>query len=198
MKVLVIGNGGREHALCWHLAQRSSATEVFCAPGSDAIAEHAQPVPIKVDEVQSLADFADGIKNITEAQQRVALEYFESGGVEDACPPIKSLLHIMAHGDHDGLTPDSPELRAMFELDNVLSSDWYQRRLEMQQRRDITACQKQIAYLESVLGDEQAATDAAGMDLPARLDKLRVRLAQVQAEGYVASLQGALGADPLG
>ncbi|MBX2850599.1 MAG: hypothetical protein KTR15_02490 [Phycisphaeraceae bacterium] len=149
-------------------------------------------------EEQSLADFADGVKNITEAQQRVALEYFESGGVEDACPPLKSLLHIMAHGDHDGLTPDSPELRKMFELDSVLNSDWYQRRLDMQQHRDITACQKQIAYLESVLGDQQAAADASGLDLPSRLDKLRVRLAQVQADGYVASLQGALGADPLG
>lgn len=149
-------------------------------------------------EEQSLADYADGIKNITEAQQRVAMEYFESGGLEDACPPLKSLLHIMAHGDHDGLTTDSPELRAMFELDNVLNSDWYHKRLEMQQHRDITGCQRQIAYLESVLSDEQAAADAAGMDLPSRLDKLRVRLAQVQDEGYVASLQGALGADPLG
>ena len=149
-------------------------------------------------ETQSLADYADGIKNITEAQQRVALEYFESGGVEDACPPLKSLLHIMAHGDHDGLTTESPELRAMFELDNVLNSDWYQRRLTMQQQRDITGCERQIAYLESVLSDTQAASDVAGMDLPARLDKLRVRLAQVQDAGYVASLQGALGADPLG
>ncbi|MGB1124058.1 MAG: hypothetical protein ACPG4Q_02535 [Phycisphaeraceae bacterium] len=149
-------------------------------------------------EEQSLADYADGIKNITEAQQRVAREYFESGGVEDACPPLKSLLHIMAYGDHDGLTTESPDLRAMFELDNVLNSDWYQRRLEMQQYRDITACEKQIAYLESVVGDTNGIVDTSAMDLPSRLDRLRVRLAQVQAEGYVASLQGTLGADPLG
>lgn len=149
-------------------------------------------------ETQSLADFADGIKNITEAQQRVAMEYFESGGIEGACPPLKSLLHIMAHGDHDGLTTESPELRAMFELETVLNSDWYLRRLEMQQQRDITGCERQIAYLESVLSDQQAASDAAEMDLPTRLDKLRVKLAQVQDDGYVASLQGALGADPLG
>lgn len=149
-------------------------------------------------EEQSLADYADGIKNITEAQQRVASEYFESGGVDDACPPLKSLLHIMAHGDHDGLTTESPELRAMFELDNVLNSDWYHRRLEMQQKRDISACEKQIVYLESVLGGDHGNGERSEMDLPDRLDKLRVRLAQVQAEGYVASLQGALGADPLG
>lgn len=148
-------------------------------------------------EMQCMADYADGIKNITEAQERVAKEYFESGSVDAACPPIKSLLHIMVHGDHDGLTLESTELRAMFELDHVLNSDWYHERLEMQQHRDISGCQKQIAYLEKVLNDPDAAEDRIGMDLPARLDKLRIRLAQVQDEGYVTSLQGALGADPL-
>lgn len=148
-------------------------------------------------EDQSLADYADGIKNITEAQQRVAREYFESGGVEAACPPIKALLHIMAHGDYDGLTTESPELRAMFELDHVLNSDWYRQRLDTQQQRDITGCEKQIAYLEYVMADPDAAEEAAHLDLPARLDKLRVRLAKVQDEGYRSTLRGTIGADPL-
>jgi len=149
-------------------------------------------------ETQSLADFADGIKNITEAQQRVALEYFGSGGIEDACPPLYSLLHIMAYGDHDGLTADAPELRAMFELNSVLDSDWYQARLQTQQQRDMTACQRQIAYLEAVLGDPFAAEDAADMELTVRLAKLRDRLSAVEEPGYVAGLRGELGADPLG
>ena len=58
MKVLVIGNGGREHAICWHLATRSPGTEVYSAPGSAGIAEHAQCVDIPVDEIHRLADFA--------------------------------------------------------------------------------------------------------------------------------------------
>lgn len=149
-------------------------------------------------ETQSLADFADGIKNVTEAQKRVASEYFESGSVDEACPPLRSLLHIMAHGDHDGLTAESPELRKMFELDQVLNSDWYQQRLETQQKRDATGCERQIAYLESVLADQQATEEAASMDLPARLAKLQDRLSAIQAPGYVDSLRGGLGADPLG
>ena len=149
-------------------------------------------------ETQSLADFADGVKNITEAQQRVAMEYFQSGGIEDACPPLNALLHIMAYGDHDGLTTDSPELRRMFDIQSVLHSDWYQQRLDMQQMRDQTGCEKQIAYIESVLTDKEESEEAASMDLPARLDKLRRRLQAIQAPGYTDSLRGALGADPLG
>ena len=49
-------------------------------------------------ETQDPAVFADGVDNIVEAQQRVAQAYFADGTVEDACPPLKALLHIMAYG----------------------------------------------------------------------------------------------------
>jgi len=149
-------------------------------------------------ELQSIDDYADGVKNITEAQKRVAMEYFGSGGIDDACPPLRSLLHIMAYGEHDGLTAESPELRSMFTLDAVLNSDWYNQRLETQQLRDQVACKQQIAYLEKVMGDPQVSQEFEHLDLPARLQKLRDRLANTQSPGYLASLRGALGADPLG
>ncbi|MEO6056849.1 MAG: hypothetical protein ABIQ49_08415, partial [Gemmatimonadales bacterium] len=53
-------------------------------------------------EVQDPAVFADGVNNIVEAQERVAAAYFTDGTIEDACPPLKSLLHIMAHGHYEG------------------------------------------------------------------------------------------------
>lgn len=62
MRILVIGNGGREHALCWKLRQSPRCQELFCAPGSDGIAALADCVPIAVDEVQRLADFAEEMK----------------------------------------------------------------------------------------------------------------------------------------
>jgi phosphoribosylamine--glycine ligase len=62
MKVLVIGGGGREHALCWHLREHSPGVEVFCAPGSAGIGQVAEPVPIRVDEIQALADFAQEVE----------------------------------------------------------------------------------------------------------------------------------------
>lgn len=62
MRVLVIGSGGREHALCWKLRQSPLLEELYCAPGNPGIAEVADLVPIAVDEIQKLADFAGDLK----------------------------------------------------------------------------------------------------------------------------------------
>ena len=58
MKVLVVGSGGREHALCWKLRQSPQLEELYCAPGNPGIARIADPVPIPADETRQLADFA--------------------------------------------------------------------------------------------------------------------------------------------
>jgi len=58
MKVLVVGGGGREHALCWKLRQSPLLDELYCAPGNPGIAQVADRVPLAAEEVQRLADFA--------------------------------------------------------------------------------------------------------------------------------------------
>ena len=58
MKVLVIGSGGREHALVWKISQSASKPKVYCAPGSAAIGELAAPVAIQPEQIGKLADFA--------------------------------------------------------------------------------------------------------------------------------------------
>lgn len=58
MKILVIGGGGREHALVWKIAQSQRLAKLFCAPGSDAIASLAERVPIAVDDIAELLSFA--------------------------------------------------------------------------------------------------------------------------------------------
>lgn len=59
MNILVIGSGGREHALCWSLAHTSHAPhKIFCAPGSDGISQAARCVPIGALDTKALAHFA--------------------------------------------------------------------------------------------------------------------------------------------
>ena len=58
MKVLVIGGGGREHAICWKLAQSPKVTELFCAPGNAGIAQVARCVDIGVMDFEKMAEFA--------------------------------------------------------------------------------------------------------------------------------------------
>ena len=57
-KVLVVGSGGREHALVWQLKRSPQVEKVYCAPGNAGIAADAECVNIKVDELEKLADFA--------------------------------------------------------------------------------------------------------------------------------------------
>lgn len=58
MKILVIGSGGREHALVWKLSQSPRVKKIYCAPGSAAIGELAELVAIGPDQIQQLAEFA--------------------------------------------------------------------------------------------------------------------------------------------
>ncbi|MBL8709463.1 MAG: phosphoribosylamine--glycine ligase [Rhodospirillaceae bacterium] len=58
MRILVVGSGGREHALCWKIAASPLCDELFCAPGNAGIAAEAECVPISVDDTAGLVAFA--------------------------------------------------------------------------------------------------------------------------------------------
>ena len=54
MKILVVGSGGREHALCWSIAASPLCDELLCAPGNGGIAQDAECVPVAVDDFDGL------------------------------------------------------------------------------------------------------------------------------------------------
>ncbi|NLL71072.1 MAG: phosphoribosylamine--glycine ligase, partial [Epulopiscium sp.] len=58
MKVLVVGGGGREHALVWKIAQSKKVEKIYCAPGNGGIAEIAECIEIKATEIEKLVAFA--------------------------------------------------------------------------------------------------------------------------------------------
>lgn len=59
MKVLIVGSGGREHAIAWSVAKSPKVEKIYCAPGNAGIAEYAQCVPIGAMEFDKLAQFAE-------------------------------------------------------------------------------------------------------------------------------------------
>jgi phosphoribosylamine--glycine ligase len=59
LRILVVGSGGREHALVWKLAQSPRAERVYCAPGNPGIQQQAECVPIPVSDLAALAQFAE-------------------------------------------------------------------------------------------------------------------------------------------
>lgn len=148
-------------------------------------------------ETQDPEVFADGVHNICEAQERVARRYLEDGSIEDACPPLKALLHIMAEGHYEGCTVQDPRIRALFTRQALLESDWYRERLEVKQTRDIALARRLVQQLQQFLDLPHYADVAEELDIAGRLERAKARLAKVQDPAYVDGLIGTLGADPL-
>ncbi len=149
-------------------------------------------------ETQDLDAYADGIEYIVGAQREVAQRYFNDGSIEQACPPLRALLEIMAKGSFEGKTERDPAVRAMFTKQALLDSDWYRARLETKQRRDTALWRRHTEYLETYLRDADNQDIARQMHLDNRLRLAREELQRVTAPEYLDALVGTLGADPLG
>jgi hypothetical protein len=145
-------------------------------------------------ERQDMAAFVAGVHNITEAQRRVAQQYFDDGSVDDACPPLKALLHIMAGGDYQGRDIADPGIRLMFTRDYLLNSEWYQARLTIKQARDVELWQRHTARLEALV-ESLGVNDGEATEPIERLQLARRTLAYVRSARYRRALLGTIGAD---
>jgi len=147
-------------------------------------------------EKQGLELFAAGIDAIVEAQQRVALNYFEDGSVEFACPPLKALLYIMAQGEYQGMGLSDRRFRGLFEREAVLESGWYRERLRVKQERDVALWQRHLTALEQFQGASHMGASSPGFSVQERLREAREQLARVSSAAYLEELRGTIGADP--
>lgn len=96
MKILVVGSGGREHALAWKIAQSKLVDKIFCAPGNGGISQIAECVDIKADDIFGLLEFARKQKiDLTVVGPEVALslgivDEFEKAGLKIFGPNKKA------------------------------------------------------------------------------------------------------------
>ncbi len=146
-------------------------------------------------ELQDMEQFVDGINNIVEAQRKVALRYFEDGSIEAAIPPLIVLLGVMAYGNYEGRDISDPELRRMFERDEVLGSDWYKARLVRKQQIDIELAQRQLDYVNEFKQRPENSSSLNDLRIDYKIAQLRQRIAYYGTEEYLESLIGTIGAD---
>ncbi len=98
MKILVIGSGGREHALVWKIAQSRLVSEIFCTPGNAGIENLATLVDIKADDIDGLLDFARKKKiDLTVVGPELSLmlgivDIFEEAGLKIFGPSKKAAM----------------------------------------------------------------------------------------------------------
>ena len=146
-------------------------------------------------ETQGMDAYVDGINNIVEAQQSVAKAYFEDGSINDACPPLQAVLHIMADGSYEGKTIDDPAIREMFTLDYLLQSDWYKERLVIKQQRDAALWQVNRDYIEQKMDEINESVTDLWAELQGQMENAEQMLEWVNSDSYLERLQGTLGAD---
>ena len=148
-------------------------------------------------ETQGMDEYVDGINNIVEAQQIVAQRYIDDGSIEDACPPLKAILSIMATGEYKGMTIQHQQIRDLFDRDAMLASRWYQERLEAKQQREIWLWNKHCKNLKSFMALEGHEDLVESLGIKKRLEHAKQQLVYAGQADYLASLEGTIGADTL-
>jgi hypothetical protein len=147
-------------------------------------------------ELQDLDAFVDGVNNIVETQQKIARNYFEDGTIEMACPPLKALLTIMAHGEWEGKDAHDPEFRQLFTFESMESSDWYKERLRTRARVRQDLLERNVAYLNRLLQDERYAQNEEYAEIESRLEFVENELSDSRDSDPLEEYRYTLGTDP--
>ena len=148
-------------------------------------------------EKQDLEAFVDGVKNIADGHKKVASFYFEDGSIDDAIPPLNALLSIMAKGDYNGFGLADPQVRDLFKKENIVSSQWYKKRLENKQQIEIKLLEQKMDNLKAFIGNPINRTIINEFKYEERLAKAEKELAYFKSEDYLDSLVGTLGAEAI-
>jgi len=148
-------------------------------------------------ELQGMDVFVDGMENIVATQKRVAKMYFDDRSIEQACPPLKALLHIMLKDEWEGKGLENPEFRKLFTRESLLASDWYAARLVAKQKLDRKLWRRNIEYLDKFLKRPSHADEADRLGIAHQLECARKTAGQVDSPAYLESLRGTIGVEPI-
>ncbi len=109
MKILVIGGGGREHALTWKIRQNPRVQKIYCAPGNGGIAEIAECLPLKLNDTEGMAAFA--------REKKIDLTVVG--------PELPLALGVVDRFKQEGLPIFGPEQKvARLETSKIFAKEW--------------------------------------------------------------------------
>ncbi|WP_203567080.1 hypothetical protein [Aestuariimicrobium ganziense] len=149
-------------------------------------------------ELQDPKVYADSVDVVVTTHQRVAQSYIDDGTIEWAVPPLRALLEVMALGQSaEGWTLHSPELRRLFERDEILASDWYAERLDAQQELDVNRVSAAVEAISHFIDAEGNVEPVGELGMTTRLRDLHEQLERVKSAEHRESLVGTLGRQPL-
>ncbi|MDR1435564.1 MAG: hypothetical protein LBI77_04135 [Puniceicoccales bacterium] len=163
---------------------------ILTAPETVFADEMLQP------EKQSMEIFVKSMANIVDAHRRAALRFFEDQTIKDACPPMKALLHIMAHGNCEGMKLESPEFRKLFDRKTIMESDWYQERLIACQKIHVYHLRRCVQHMKEFAQKEINKECVSSMNIRRRIRECQERLEYLASDAYLKDLKGTIGADP--
>ena len=148
-KILVIGGGGREHALVWKLAQSTQAGSIVCAPGNAGIAAEAETAPVGAEDLPALLELARKIRpdlTVVGPDNPLALgivDLFQENGFRTFGPNRKA---------------------ARFEASKVFTKEFLERhRIPTARSRAFTSPGPAHAYSENLSLPQVIKADAAGV-----------------------------------
>ena len=147
-------------------------------------------------EIQDMDIFVEGVQNIVQTQKRIAKLYFEDGTVDQACPPLRALLHIMVDGEYEGKGVNHADIRNLFSYDYIIKSDWYRARLDAFRETEMRRLHMIKRNLEVYLSRPKNAELAEEMRLQERLNYANRKIDELEAPDYYDRYRGSLGTDP--
>lgn len=148
-------------------------------------------------EIQDMDVYVAGIENICQAMKQSALNYFNDGIINDACPPLRAILHVMAYGHYNGKSIQDPIIRSMFTREYLINSEWYKQRLYNKQQHDIHLWDKNVQYLYAFIQRPGYTDEADRLKVREQLHYARQELQYVISKKYYNQLIGTLGKDNL-
>jgi len=170
---------------------------VFCHKYLGKIFDEPQAIfseEILKPENQDMEAFVDGVLNIANGHKKAAMDYFNDGSIEEAIPPIKAILNIMAYGEYQGHTINDSFVRDLFKKETVLSSDWYAARLKSKQNIDADLLKKKITNIEFFIKNPVNKSLIQEFCYEEKLESAKKLYDYYLSDAYLESLIGTLGA----